>query len=113
MQLVTVTRHVFGIFAICVILLNLGGCGTPGRQPMSIPDLNTFRVDCSKRDEQIRFLSSQLMDRDDMLMARVGAAVRPWEAVTDPGTYAYRKDIGNGRTNWFIKQQIHILQTQC
>lgn len=90
----------------------MGGCGTPGRQPMAAVDLNYFQPDCRQRDAQIRFLTSQLSNRDDMFMARLGAAVRPWEAVTDPGTYQYRNDVGYGRTNWLIRQNIMILQ-QC
>lgn len=80
---------------------------------MASVDLDSFHVNCKNRDEQIQLLSSQLMDRDDMFMARLGAAVRFWEPVTDPDTASYRRDVGYGRTNWLIRQQILKLQTEC
>ena len=110
-QHVGATVHVFGILSLAAILLS--GCGTPGRQPMAAVDLDSYHINCKDRDEQIRFLSSQLVDRDDMFMARLGAAVRFWEPVTDPGTAGYRRDVGYGRTNWLIRQQISRLQQEC
>lgn len=106
-----VTVLAYGILSISAILLS--GCGTPGRMPMSSMDLDNFQVDCKQRDAQIRFLTSQLSNRDDQFMARLNSVARPWEAITDPGTHQYRQDVGWGRTNWLIRQNILILQTQC
>jgi hypothetical protein len=108
--------HIVRGSGICVIIamaFSVTGCGTPARVSMSTIDLNSFQPDCSRRDEQIRMLTSMLNNRDDQFMARLGNALQPWQAVTDPGTYGYRQDVGYGRTNWLIRQNLHILVTQC
>lgn len=76
-------------------------------------DLNQFQPDCSRRNEQIQMLTSMLHNRDDQFVARLGNALQPWQSVTDPGAYRYRHDVGYGRTNWLIRQNLHILVTQC
>lgn len=102
-----------GIFAVCVTLL-VSGCATgPVHQSMAVEDLNYFKIDCSKKKEQIEFLQRQLNNGDDMLIARLKNMVTPWTALTDPEGRSEQYSIGSGHSNWLIKQTIWKIRYTC
>lgn len=102
-----------GIFAAFAILF-VSGCATgPTHRSMDVADLNYFKIDCSKKKEQIEFLQSQLSNGDDMLVARFKNLVTPWRAVTDPEGRAEEYSIGSGHSNWLIRQTIWKIRYHC
>jgi len=100
---------------MCVLSVTLlSGCATGlTHQPMEVADLNWFRIDCSKRNEQLKFLNSQLSNPDDQLMARLKNATTPWTAVTDPEARAEQYSVGSGHSNWLIRQTIYKVRYYC
>lgn len=80
---------------------------------MRSADLGYFQINCNIKQEQIKFLQSQRVTRDQQFFARVANSVRPWEAVTDPDQYAQRLRIGQGHTNWLIDQQLLQIAKDC
>ena len=101
-----------GMCATIVILLS-GCAATPTHQPMNYVDLNHFQIDCKRKDEQIKFLMSQLSNGDDMLMARLKNFVTPWRAVTNPDEYNQTRVVGSGNTNWLIRQNLYLIRANC
>ncbi len=77
---------------------------------MSAHDLNYFRIDCSRKEEQIRMLQSMRQSRDEQLMAVVTNAVTFWTAFTDPQTYDTRAEIGSGEINKQINYNLQHLR---
>jgi outer membrane murein-binding lipoprotein Lpp len=100
---------------ICVLSVTLlSGCATgPTHQPMDVADLNEFRIDCSKRNEQLKFLNSQLSNPDDQLMARVKNLATPWTAVTDPEARTEQRLVGSGYSNWMLRHLIAKVRYYC
>jgi hypothetical protein len=83
------------------------------KQPLSYHDLERFQIDCSRKEEQIRFLQSQRTSRDDALWAWMQNYVMGWEQYTDPDAYHERASIASRRTNWLINQNLMMIQRNC
>ena len=101
---------VYGISVTVAIFCS--GCSTTSRQ-MSYADINYFRIDCSKRDEQIKMLQSMQSTRDDRGAAKVRNILQPWLRYTDPDQYADNYYQGTGRTDAYINYTIHDITTSC
>jgi len=80
---------------------------------MGFGDINTFQVDCSKRNEQIVMLDSMRSTRDDRSLAKLKNIFQPWLKVTDPDQYANNHYQGNGMTDAFIDYKIQNLINYC
>lgn len=107
------TAHVSGICVIIASLLVSGCAHQAGVQTMRSVDLGYFQVNCDIKQEQIKFLQSQRVSRDQQFFARVANLVKPWELVTDPDKFAQRRRIGQGHTNWLIDQQLMQIAKDC
>lgn len=113
MHIRAVSRFVCGAFAIIAISF-VSGCATPTmNQPMSYHDLEYFQIDCSRKEEQIRFLQSLRTNRDDRLWAWAENYVMSWDQYLRPGTYDERRSIASGRTNWLINQNLMMISRNC
>lgn len=102
-----------GSFAIIVSLCS--GCATQpsfNRIPMATQDLNHFRIDCARRDQQIAFLQAQRVNRDDQFEARVRTTLKPWEKFTSPAVYAINSDVAYNNPNKYINYLLWEL-SQC
>lgn len=109
-------KHRFAIaFGICVICVSqLSGCATqpmPNRIPMATQDLNHFRIDCSRRQEQIAFLQNMRVTRDEQFASRMRVMLKPYEIITDPGAYYSNHDIAYRNTNKYINFLLKELST--
>jgi len=102
---------VFGMCATLVILCS--GCAAPASRQMGFGDINTFQVDCSKRNEQIVMLDSMRSTRDDRALAKLKNIFQPWLQVTDPDQYADNYYQGAGMTDAFIDYKIQNLINYC
>lgn len=80
---------------------------------MQFVDLNHFQIDCRRKDEQIRFLTSMLSNQDEMLLARLKNLATPWRLVTDPQGQSETHNVGSGRTNWLIQQNLYLIKANC
>ena len=74
------------------------------RQPMRIVDLDTFRVNCRMKNEQVAMLQQMRLSGDDLLFAKLGNITQPWTMFSDSEQYGARTEMGSGRTNWLINQ---------
>jgi len=101
----------FGMCATLAILCS--GCAAPASRQMGFGDINTFQVDCSKRNEQIVMLDSMRSTRDDRSLAKLKNIFQPWLKVTDPDQYANNHYQGNGMTDAFIDYKIQNLINYC
>lgn len=77
---------------------------------MAVYDLDTFRVNCKIKKQQVAMLQQMKMSADDMLFAKVFNLSRPWEQFTDGERYYTRSQSGSGRTNWLIDQLLMELR---
>lgn len=99
------------VSGICVTLAILSsGCSTVQRTPMAYEDLNYFQVDCRRKAEQIAMLQSMRATRDEKFYARMNNFLQPWQIVTDPKAYAHRQEVGYGRSDWIINQNLLALK---
>ena len=80
---------------------------------MGFADLDSFRIDCSRRAEQIALLQSMRSTPDDRLLARASNAVQPWLAYTNPEQHYNNAVRGRGRTDWVINQKLIELRDNC
>lgn len=80
---------------------------------MNYVDLDHYRIDCSRRDEQVRFLTSMLSNGDDMLMARLKNFAMPWRALTNASDYNQTRVVGSGNSNWLIRQNLYLIKANC
>ncbi|CAB4133481.1 hypothetical protein UFOVP257_214 [uncultured Caudovirales phage] len=97
---------------IILFLLLLAGCTTTAR--MSRQDLVNFRIDCSKKQEQIDFLMSQWpSDNDRILNGLMLTSSSGFIATVADGTYQERKDLNDGRYTTQLRLMIRDIQTSC
>lgn len=107
------SRLVSGTFAI-IVIVSASACAAPTvKNTMHYQDLSNFVIDCSKKQEQIIFLQSQRLARDDKLWNWVQNYVKGWEAYTDPAEYKQRKAHHSGYHDWLINQNLLELGRQC
>ena len=76
-------------------------------------DLDRFQIDCSRRDEQIRFLLSQISTDDDRVLAWWTNYLQPWHEYTGSDEYRLRQHIAFRATNWQIRQNLYHIKKFC
>ena len=86
----------FGLFVILVSLSSLTGCAA---QQVSTDDMLSFQTNCSKKDEQIKFLDSVQYNGLDRIWAGLQLVF------LGPLTPDYRTkiDIANGSAQYWIQ----------
>jgi hypothetical protein len=111
----TTVRKFATVFGTCVITASLfSGCAmqpAPNRIPMSTMDLNYYRIDCSRKQEQIEFLQSQRISRDEQFAARMRLMWRGDQLITDPRVYMINHDMATGNPNKYINYLLQELST--
>ena len=95
---------VFGAFAIIVILL-MTGCSASTTPTYSMPvrDLNHYQVDCSKKEEQIRFIQSMRPSNQQRNTSAVLSTI-PFAWLADAGNRGGHEDVASGRKDWMLNQ---------
>jgi hypothetical protein len=90
----------------------VSGCTTTAH--MDRATLNSMRIDCAKKQEQIDFLRSQMPSPKDQLIngLMIRGTVGTMAAIND-GTYLDRVDQDNGGLSNAIRLQIYNIQKQC
>lgn len=81
-------------------------------QPMYAVDLDSFRVDCRIKEQQIRMLQSMRAGPDTQFINRVEKAINPL-GFLDPESAYQRQEIARGRTDWLINQHLMTLRNNC
>ena len=108
------SRKSVAVSGICVTLAILcSGCASTRSDPMGFADLDSFQIDCSRRNEQIFLLQSMRSTRDDRLIARASNAIQPWLAYTNPEQHYNNANRGYGRADWVINQKLIALRDNC
>ena len=90
------------------------GCAATDTKRMSMWDLNHFVPDCSRKEEQLKWLRAQMPTsweqfRDSMTVSSVGGTV--WTLAD--GTYDQRRDVHDRRTQAVIRSYIGDLERYC
>jgi hypothetical protein len=103
------------VFGMCVTIASLSnGCATspdPNRVTASIEDLNSgFRLDCSRKQEQIAMLQSMRQSRDESFEAYLRLMLQPWRVVTAPGDHQIDAEIAHGNPNKYINYHLNQLR---
>lgn len=103
-----------GLSAV-IASVSLAGCaGLPYiNRPMYTEDLDRFVIDCSKRNEQVRFLLSQISTKDDRLLAWWTNYMDTFGPVSNNPDYGLRADIAFRMTNWQIAQNLQHIKFYC
>lgn len=102
----------FGILGL-IVILSSAGCATQNTTSISRADLNTFVIDCSKRDDQLRYLANLASTPGEQSNARLSNLVEPYKFFTDRGTFVQRSNVGSGQINYDIRQLIHLIHANC
>ena len=103
------------VFGLCVTIASLSsGCATspsPDRTPWSIHDLDyNFRLDCSRKQEQIAMLQSMRQSRDESFEAHLRVFLQPWRVVTDSANHQIDVELAYGNPNKYINYHINQLR---
>jgi hypothetical protein len=102
------------IVALASSLFTVGCAGLPYiNRPMYTEDLNSFQIDCSKRDQQIQFLLSQLSSKDDRLLSWWTNYWDTFGVILGSPDARLRGDISSGMTNWHIGQNLLHIRHFC
>jgi hypothetical protein len=103
---------VFGMYVTIASLSS--GCATspdPHRVTASIEDLDSgFRLDCSRKQEQIAMLQSMRQSRDESFEAYLRLMLQPWRVVTAPGDHQIDAEIAHGNPNKYINYHLNQLR---
>jgi len=94
------------------IVFLASGCTTTAH--MDRTTLNSMRIDCSKKQEQIDFLRSQVPSERDHLVNgfMIRGTFGTFNSIRD-GTYKDRLDQDDGGLTNAIRLQIYNIQKQC
>lgn len=102
------------IFGLCATIVSLcSGCASStniNRMPMSAHDLNYFRPDCSKKEQQIAMLQSMRPTAEEQWQSSLTNIVNPFSEFTNRQEYQRRKDIASGRINTLITYNLQVLR---
>ena len=80
---------------------------------MYTQDLDYFAIDCSRRDEQVRFLLSQLSTNDDRLLSWWTNYMDPLGPLRNSPDYGLRVDIASRMINWQVGQNLLHIKHYC
>lgn len=92
-----------GAFVTFATVINLG-CASPAQTRMSVQELDTFVVNCYKKEEQINFISSQYISSPERVDSAIINTISPWLMFTSPSTYMLNENAASKRHEWMIKQ---------
>lgn len=99
------------LFAILAVVLATG-CSTTKRMPTE--DLRHFKPDCSRKEEQLRWLNSQMPSRgESQISAMAMTSVVGTVASVANGTYHEHRAVYDRRTQAMIRSYIRELETWC
>lgn len=97
-----------------IILLSLlaAGCTTTAR--MSLHDLDHFKIDCSKKQEQLEFLNTQWpSDRDRFINAFTITSTAGYVLSNADGTYQERRKLNDGYYTNSLRILIYQIESRC
>lgn len=95
-----------------MLVILLSACTAP-KATLPLQDLNHFQIDCSRREEQLKFLQSLRISSDDKLRAGVENVLTPWRVFTDPAQRTSQQFVFQGNINWTINQLLLKLSRDC
>lgn len=78
--------------------------------PMRAQDLNYFRPDCSKREQQIAMLQSMRPTAEEQWAASLQNIATPFGAIINSKEYQRRQEIASGRINTLITYNLQVLR---
>jgi hypothetical protein len=87
------------------------GCATTER--MNIHDLSTFKIDCSNKEAQIRFLRTQIPTSNDRLAAAIDINIFSEAGAAMKGEMSQHRLIKEGYYESAAKGKIWELESQC
>lgn len=88
------------------------GCTTPSR--MNVVDLNHYQIDCSRREEQLAFLKSQMPTKNDRYInaLRMTSVVGTASSMAN-GTYNEERATFDRRQEAIARLIIYQIESQC
>jgi hypothetical protein len=100
---------------MCVTIASLSsGCATspnPNRVPANIAHLDSgFRLDCSRKEEQIAMLQSMRQSRDESFEAYLRVLLQPWRLFTAPANHQIDVEVAYGNPNKYINYHLNQLR---
>lgn len=88
------------------------GCTTTSK--MNVADLNNYQIDCSKKNQQIEFLYSQIPSRSDQAAnAFIFTGIPSTIVTTMDGTYDHRREAYRGYNRAIILSKIDYIRKYC
>ena len=100
------------LLAALLLVIVTTGCTTPSR--MDVHDLNHYKIDCDRQDEQLAFLVSQLPTTTDKHITafRLTSPFGTIASMVD-GTYYEERAVYDQRQLAIIRLTIYQIQTYC
>ena len=98
------------LFVLLAVLLS--GCTTPAR--MNVQDLNHYKIDCSRRDEQLAFLQSYFPTPNERIVngMRMTSPTGAVYTMID-GTYYEERAMFDRRQEGIARVIIHQIHSYC
>jgi len=97
---------------LCCIIASVlvSGCATnAASRNITYDELNHFVVDCSIKEEQIRFLNSQRMTANEKMAARFQDAFVPFLGIFAPDMKRNNHMAGSGSRDFMMRQVLQEL----
>jgi hypothetical protein len=99
------------LLAALIVTVLSAGCATNPR--LAFDDLNTFRIDCAKKYEQMAFLESQMPTPNERMVAALTRnLIGEFRAALD-GKPSEQSRILNREYDAVIKVSLYQLQSYC
>ena len=102
------------LFGSCVTIVTLSA-NAEQPEPIALDEfLDTYQLDCARKDEQVQFLQSFRQSKWQMITARFESVFTPRIVKSmNTGRYNIINKIGKGDVNWIIDQKLHKLKNNC
>lgn len=96
------------------IVLAISGCSTTTKSRMDTVDLNYFKIDCSRKDEQLAFVKAQIPSTFERQMNGLAmTSIFGWANSAYNGTFDEDRAMLNGQQAGIARSIIQQLNTHC
>lgn len=102
------------LILVCIAIAALSGCATTSQSNYDVVDLNYYKVDCNKRDQELAFLKRQFATPFQKLMngLRMTGMIGTALTVAD-GTYTEQMAMFNGEQEAIARALIRDIEWHC
>jgi hypothetical protein len=97
-----------------LMAITISGCASTTRTQMDVADLDRYQIDCSRKQEQLDWLQSQMPSAHERLVNGLNmTSMFGWFNAARNGTFTEDQALYSGQQTAIIRNLIYKLETQC